>query len=179
MLAKNWFTFGAPNAGGTLLTGPPLTPEQVAQEQLARTKEADAEDAARAVLECLVKGYRDGDIPFESFCRRCFNALAPEAIPVYVRQKLLGACVQAAIEAPPPSSSRDGRKSRGQWLNQLCSDLCDLVKEREGLPLVRKAKGQTAFERVSEILISRGVREATPATVEKARSAWRKHTETE
>ncbi len=149
------------------LLGAPATPE----ENDARQRSEQATDACRAVLQLVVDSYRDGDLSFDEAVRWCSGAASvPDLI---LGQKLLGAAVQALVEASPEPKSDPGRRRRPQLLNRLCHDLVDQVKQREGLPITREAKdGQTAFKRVEEILKLRGIKHMSESAVRKARDAW-------
>jgi hypothetical protein len=58
-------------------------------------------------------------------------------------------------------------------LAEACSGLVRTVSEREGLPITRTTKdGQTAYERVAEILAMRGIKGRTKSFVEKACADW-------
>lgn len=165
-------------AGENLLGGAPSAKEVVESEREHKQTDRAAE-FANYVVQCLVNGYADGEVTFHDFCSRCHDALAVEAIPPYVRQKLLGAAVEFALSWDPPK--RASRKARPMWLAELCHlAVLDIVKN-ESLPLVRESKTNetTAFERAVKVLAGRGIKGLTPTSVEKARAQWGKaHTGT-
>lgn len=164
-------------AGENLLGG--AASKELAEWERERKQTDRAAEFARYVVQCLVNGYADGEVTFHDFCSRCHDALAVEAIPPYVRLKLLGAAVEFALSSDPPK--RAGQKARPMWLAELCHlAVLDIVKN-ESLPLVRESKTNqtTAFERAAEVLGGLGIKGLTSTSVEKARAQWGKaHTGT-
>jgi hypothetical protein len=150
---------------------------EAANQRQAITEEAT--DVAKLILQHLVDGFGAGEMPFEAFCRQCAAVLKPEAIEPYMRQKLLGACVEAALSLPAPLNPRGrGNKRRASWLAPMCAHLVEMVQQREGLKIKPSRSGErTAFERTAEILRERGVSWVTPITVAKARETWLASTE--
>lgn len=154
------------------LLGAPLKPE----DQLAHQRSEQATDACRAVLQLVVDSYAAGEMSFEDAVRWASGAASvPDLI---LGQKLLGAAVQALVQASPEPKGSAGRRARPQLLNKLCHDLVELVRDREGLPITRESKrGPTAHERVAEILTLRGIKHLTTTAVRKARGDWLKNPE--
>jgi hypothetical protein len=161
-----------------------LFPTQTVEQQVAveaaskerRRRVDEATDIARYILHCLVDGYAAGEITLESYCRKCRDALAVEHVEPFVRQKLLGAAVEFALDCDPPK--RPGNKGRPLWLAEVCHLIVQDIVRYEHLPMVRPdaSSRQTADERAVEVLAVRGIRGMTPASVEKARAQWRAHT---
>lgn len=148
------------------LLGGPTTPEE--EQRHARAKQAS--DAARSLLQLVLDSYCAGELSFEDAVRWCSGAVSVPDITL--GQKMLGAAVQALLAASPDPKRTAGRRPRPRLLNQLCHDLVELVRQREGLPITKVAKGATAYERAVEILKLRGTNHLTPAAVRKARDAW-------
>jgi len=119
-------------------------------------KQEDAWQAAEMIVNAMLEGYKNGEIGFENLCRLVEKALRPEPIG-HLRLVTLGKIIVRAIKMSPPKR-KSGRPRKFTWVSEVSAELCEAVKEKEGLPIIRKSlNSQTVFERVVDIMKFRGI----------------------
>lgn len=144
-------------AGSTLLTAPE-SDEQRKRREAREAREREAEECAELVLQGLLEAYSGGELTFESMAQKARRALSVEHVRAFRRQMMLGTLIESALAITPKKRSRVSGRGRTTWETELGRDMVKLIREREGLPISRRAKiGDTAYEKAAAYLKLRGI----------------------
>lgn len=152
----------------TLLT-PDETPEQIEAQVKQRAIADEAHEVLHIILEGMLESYAQGELTLKKALDVACRAVKAEGIEGHVRQKKLGAFVEAVMSVDVPARAHGSTRSQTQWLSKITYELVQLVRKRENLKIQRGSQHgkTTAFERVSNILNMRGI-VSTASKVERA-----------
>jgi len=162
-----------PRSATAILLRGAMSPAEVERRECElerqRKGEADARYVASRTVELWVCSYVLGEITFERLMENVQHALGAPPVKEYLwgvdRDRLLAWTIRCALASMPGKE----RWRSPSWLQEMCFALVNRVAEDEGLPKaqetggrmtkkrMQQGPGQTAFDRVSEMLTLRGV----------------------